>query len=76
MTEWLHPAPIMIVGGILLPLTGGHAQKIASLLFPLLAVLGVATLRPGTYGAIDFAGLDLVLFQVDKLSLLFGWVLR
>lgn len=74
MTEWLHPAPIMIIGGLLLALTRGHAQRILSVLFSLLAVLGVATLEPGTYGAIRFAGLDLVLYQVDKLSLLFGWV--
>jgi len=74
MTEWFHPALLMIAGGLLLPLLRGRAQKGFSLLLPALAIAAMARLSPGTYGALDFANLSLVLFKVDKLSLVFGWV--
>ena len=74
MTEWFHPALLMIVGGLLLPLFRGNAQKGLSLLIPALVIVAVSQMRPGTYGSVEFAGIDLVLFEVDKLSLVFGWV--
>jgi len=74
MTEWFHPALLMIAGGLLLPLLRGRAQKGFSLLLPAVAIAAMARLSPGIYGALDFANLSLVLFKVDKLSLVFGWV--
>lgn len=74
MTEWSHPAVVMILGGLLLPMFRGNWQKGLSLLIPALVILQVACMTPGTYGSVDFAGLSLVMFKVDKLSLVFGWV--
>jgi len=74
MTEWFHPALLMIIGGLMLPLFKGGWQKGLSLLIPALVIYEVALMTPGIYGSVDFAGIPLVLFKVDKLSLVFGWV--
>ncbi|NRB19160.1 MAG: Na(+)/H(+) antiporter subunit D [Rhodobacteraceae bacterium] len=74
MTEWLHPALLMLLGALVLPLLGGVWQKVTSVLVPLLALISVAQITPGSAGQIHFAGVDLVLFQADQLSLLFAWV--
>lgn len=74
MIEWFHPALLMIVGGLLLPSFKGVWQKSLSLLIPLLVILEVSQLSTGVAGVIDFAGIELVLFKVDKLSLVFAWV--
>ncbi|MGE4610498.1 MAG: Na(+)/H(+) antiporter subunit D [Paracoccaceae bacterium] len=74
MIEWFHPALLMIVGGLILPLFKGVWQKSLSLIIPLLVILEVSQLTSGVTGNINFAGIELVLFKVDKLSLVFGWV--
>ena len=74
MTEWLHPALLMLLGAALLPLTRSTAQKALSLAVPLLVLYAVSQMAPGTSGEITFAGVELVLFQADWLSLVFAWV--
>ena len=74
MTEWLHPALLMLLGAALLPLTRSTAQKALSLAVPLLVLYAVSQMAPGTSGEITFAGVELVLFQADRLSLVFAWV--
>ncbi|MFY0312577.1 Na(+)/H(+) antiporter subunit D [Leisingera sp. D0M16] len=74
MTEWLHPAILMLLGALLLPLIRGTGQKLLSLIVPLLVLYSVSQMAPGTSGKITFAGVELVLFQADKLSLVFAWV--
>ncbi|MCB4455653.1 Na(+)/H(+) antiporter subunit D [Leisingera sp. McT4-56] len=74
MTEWLHPAMLMLLGALLLPLIRGTVQKLLSLIVPLLVLYSVSQMAPGASGKITFAGVELVLFQADKLSLVFAWV--
>ena len=74
MTEWLHPAFLMLMGALALPLLRGVWQKMLSVLVPVLALISVAQITPGSAGQIHFAGVDLVLFQADQLSLVFAWV--
>ncbi|MBY6066613.1 Na(+)/H(+) antiporter subunit D [Leisingera aquaemixtae] len=74
MTEWLHPAMLMLLGALLLPLIRGTVQKLLSLIVPLLVLYSVSQMEPGRSGAVAFAGIELVLFQADKLSLVFAWV--
>lgn len=74
MIEWFHPALLMIFGGLALALFKGVWQKSLSLMIPLLVILEVSQLTTGVNGSISFAGIELVLFKVDKLSLVFGWV--
>ena len=74
MIEWLHPACLMLLGALLLPLLRGVWQKTLSVLVPVLALISVAQMTAGSSGHIHFAGVDLVLFQADQLSLVFAWV--
>ena len=74
MIEWFHPALLMIIGALVLPFFKGVWQKAFSLLIPVLVIYEVSIMIPGTYGTFDFAGISLVMFKVDKLSLVFGWV--
>jgi multicomponent Na+:H+ antiporter subunit D len=74
MTEWFHPALPLIASALLLPLLSLRGQRILSLLLPALVILQVAQLSPGTYGQVEFAGIPLVLFNIDRLALVFAWV--
>lgn len=74
MIEWFHPALLLIIGALIIPLFKGVWQKGFSLLIPILVIYEVSIMTPGTYGSVDFAGISLVMFKVDKLSLVFGWV--
>lgn len=74
MIEGLHPALLMLLGALLLSLLRGIWQKSASVLVPLMVLLRVAQMSPGSFGKIHFAGVDLVMFQADKLSLVFALV--
>jgi multicomponent Na+:H+ antiporter subunit D len=64
----------MLMGALALPLLRGVWQKMLSVLVPVLALISVAQITPGSAGQIHFAGVDLVLFQADQLSLVFAWV--
>ena len=68
MIEWLHPAFLMLLGALVLPLLRGVWQKTLSVLVPVLALISVAQMTAGSSGHIHFAGVDLVLFQADQLS--------
>ena len=74
MIEWLHPALVMLIGAAILPFVHNIAQKLVSVLIPLLALAAVAQMAEGSTGYVQFIGVDLVLFQADRLSLVFGWV--
>ena len=78
MTEWfsfsMMPAILLLVGGLLLPLFKGNSQKSYSIIIPLLVIFSLTQMEMGSFGEIDFAGISLVMFKVDKLSLFFGWV--
>ena len=74
MTEWAHPALLLIIGGLLLPLFKGVLQKAWSLFIPVLVIFFMSQMQTGSFGEIDFAGISLVMFKVDKLSMVFGWV--
>jgi Asp-tRNA(Asn)/Glu-tRNA(Gln) amidotransferase B subunit len=74
MIEASHPALLMLAGALLLPFLRGTWQKSLSVLVPLLVLIRVAQMQLDSSGQIRFAGIDLVLFQADQLSLVFAWV--
>ncbi|MFQ5535423.1 MAG: hypothetical protein ACE5EM_11445, partial [Sphingomonadales bacterium] len=74
MIEWLHPGLLFIVAAFAIPWLRGLGRQIWLVLVPALAIVNVAIMTPGSHGAFEFAGVSLVLTQVDKLSLVFGWV--
>ena len=74
MTDGLHPALFYLVGALLIPLLRGRARQACQIVVPLLAIACVLALDPGSYGLVTFAGRELVMVQVDRLSLVFGVV--
>ncbi len=74
MPEWVHPAAILILGSVLVPLFRGPVRSAYLLLLPLLAVYSVFTMSEGVYGIFELFGQSVVFGRVDKLSLVFGYV--
>lgn len=72
---WLHPALVMLVGAALLPLVPARARRVWLLLVPALAFARTLGLEPGTWGAVRFLDWTLVFGRVDRLSLVFGYIL-
>lgn len=75
---FIHPALIMILGAILLPLAQGPFKKPYLILVPLLAFLDVLFINasPGTYGVVDFMGRwQLTFGRTDSLSIVFAFIM-
>jgi multicomponent Na+:H+ antiporter subunit D len=77
MTDFVHPAFIMIIGALLLPLFRGPLRKPYLVLVPLLAFASVIYLsgHHGTYGVFRFMDWHLVFGRVDRLSQVFGYIM-
>ena len=76
-TNFFHPALIMIIGALLLPLVRGPFRKPYLFLIPLLTFLDVLYLsqHPGTYGVMQFLDWELTFGRVDRLSMIFGFIM-
>jgi len=70
----LPPALIFILGAIVLPFLPHRSRSAAYLLFPLFAFTVVANLDVGATLTVPVLNYDMVLLQVDRLSLAFGYV--
>ena len=74
MIEWIHPGLLFVFGAAPIPFLQGRSRQAWLVLIPLLAIADVATMTPGDYGIFGFAGVDLLIGKVDKLSLVFALV--
>jgi multicomponent Na+:H+ antiporter subunit D len=74
MIDWFHPSIFFIFGAMLIPFLRGKVQQAYLMAIPVLAVVAVAFMTPGTHWTYCFAGTPLVFGAVDKLSIVFGWV--
>lgn len=74
MIDWVHPSIFLILGAPFIPLFKGRAQQGYIVLLPILALASVMMMSPGTYGTVNFLGLELIFGRADKLSLAFAWV--
>jgi len=76
-SSFMHPALIMIVGALLLPLVRGPFRKPYMFLIPLLTFIDVIYLsqHPGTYGVFQFMNWELTFGRVDRLSMIFGFIM-
>ena len=71
---WLHPGLLLILGAWVLPFLRGPVKRAMMILLPATAVVLCLGMPIGTYGEINFLGLDLVFGRVDQLSLVFSYV--
>jgi multicomponent Na+:H+ antiporter subunit D len=81
MTTWLHPAAILIIGALLVPLFKGKLKQAYLVLIPIAALIDVLLIYAGVFGEVPFSawtmpflGYELVFGRVDKLSSLFGLI--
>jgi multicomponent Na+:H+ antiporter subunit D len=72
---WLHPSLILIFGSLLLPFVPARIKKGFLLLVPALVFLRTLSLTPGSFGHVQFLDWGLVFGRVDKLSLVFGYIM-
>jgi multicomponent Na+:H+ antiporter subunit D len=72
--SFLPPAFIFLAGASLAPLLRGPLLKAWTLLVPALSFAWLYTLPDGAAWGVSFLGLDLVIFQVDQLSRVFGYI--
>ena len=66
------PAFLLILAALILPALPGVVRSIVTIVVPLLALGLLLHYEQGTPVTANFAGFELVLLQVDKLSLVFG----
>lgn len=68
----LNPALVLIVGGAVVPLLRGNAQRLFLLAVPVLALLVLVRLPFGERGTLRPFGLELVTLRLDDLSFVFA----
>ncbi len=74
MISTVPPAAIFIVGGLLVPFFKGKWKSAFLLLIPVVGFLNLIHIPEGTHWAVDFMGYNLVFGEVDRLSLVFGYI--
>ncbi len=72
---WIHPAVILAVGALLLPMFKGQARSIFLLVVPILAFGAVLSMNQGTYGIFHYMQWEITFGRVDRLSLVFGYIM-
>ena len=71
IASYFHPALILIIGGLILPLLGNTWRSILALLLPVAALAAIWSVTDGSHWPISFLNYELDPFSVDKLSRLF-----
>lgn len=72
---WLHPSLILIFGGLLLPLVPRQLKRFYLMLVPVLVFARTLTLTQGVFGHVQFMDWALIFGRVDRLSLVFGFIM-
>jgi len=74
---WFHPALILIIGALVLPLIPRLLRRSYLVLIPTLAFLGVLSMQGhnGTYGVLPFLDFTLTFGRVDGLSMVFAYIM-
>ncbi|MFC1967866.1 Na(+)/H(+) antiporter subunit D [Chloroflexota bacterium] len=74
MLTSLPPAAILIASAVILPILPRWARPVALVVFSSFTLYVIYLLEPGTHLTFHFLSYELVLLQVDRLSLAFGYV--
>lgn len=74
MIEWVPPAAIFILGALLVPLLRGRVLQVYVLLLPAVAFINLLSVPEGAGWTYRYIGYDLVFAQVDRLTMVFGYV--
>ncbi len=71
---WSHPALILLIGALLLPLVPARLKKAYLLLVPVF-LFGRLLMLKGSFGDVTFMGQVLSVGRVDSLSTVFGYIM-
>lgn len=73
---WIDVPPfvLLFLGGILAAVTRGNVRKAVLLVVPVLGGLNLIGMQEGVHLQWEVAGYTLTVFQVDRLSLMFGYL--
>ncbi len=74
MINYMLPAAIFIIGGLIIPMIKGKSKSIYMMLIPVVGLLNLMNIPMGSYFAVNFGGFDLVLLNIDRLNLIFGYI--
>lgn len=72
---WIHPSAILLLGALLLPFFKGKARSALVIIVPLLAFARILMMVPGVFGQIEFLDWHLTFGRVDRLSLVFCYIM-
>jgi multicomponent Na+:H+ antiporter subunit D len=74
MASSVPPFVVVLVGGLLVALTRGHVRSALLLLVPVVGAVNLVGIDEAAIWQIDLLGYTLQPFEVDRLSLLFGYL--
>ena len=74
MSGSVHPAFALLLGALFLPVFKGRLRQGCLIFLPILGLLNLQGFEAGTVWHFPFAGYELEILRVDKLSLLFGYL--
>lgn len=74
MFEWLHPAFVLILGALIVPLLAGRMRQAYLLLLPVVSLLTIHSMSHGTFGTFQLLDMSLTLGRVDALAMVFAYV--
>jgi len=74
MTDPIPPVILFLIGALLVPFLKGRWKSGLLLLIPVLGFINLICMEEGTYWVVSFLDYHLVFGQVDRLSLLFGYI--
>ncbi len=72
---WVHPALILILGSLLLPLVPARLKRAYLLLIPVLVFGRILGMTRGTFAEVPFLQWTLTFGRVDALSQVFGYIM-
>jgi len=72
---WVHPALILLLGALLLPLVPGRLRPGWLMLVPLLVFARVWAMPPGVFGQVQVLDWTLTFGRVDALSRIFAYIM-
>ena len=72
MIASLHPALILVLGPLLIPVLKGNVRTVYTLLLPVLSFVQLYTLPAGSHAEVEVLDLTLVTLHMDRLSFMFA----
>jgi multicomponent Na+:H+ antiporter subunit D len=72
---WIHPAVILLVGAVILPLVPASLRRAWLLLVPVLTFARITMMGAGTFGELHVLQFTLTFGRVDALSTVFAYIM-